>query len=141
MSTLHKLQNFWTSMCFPLLWGGIETMRRHFTFCAFLFLIFILLLFLILELTEWMKWFDNKNITEAVLMDMSKAFDCIPHDLPTTKLHPCGFSIDTITIIYSYLKRRKREWTFGPFLKEQPHWFNVNHCICTISTWRAAGAS
>ena len=39
-------------------------------------------------------------------MDLSKAFDCIPHDLLVAKLHAYGLSEDTVTFIYSYLKRR-----------------------------------
>ena len=41
-------------------------------------------------------------------MDLSKAFDCIPHDLLVAKLHAYGLSEDTVTFIYSYLKRRKQ---------------------------------
>ena len=42
-------------------------------------------------------------------MDLSKAFDCIPHDLLIAKLHAHGFSQKTVTFIYSYLKRRKQK--------------------------------
>ena len=41
-------------------------------------------------------------------MDLSKAFDCIPHDLLVAKLHAYGLSEDTVTFIYLYLKRRKQ---------------------------------
>ena len=57
---------------------------------------------------EWKKSSDNEDIVGAVLMDLSKAFDCIPHDLLLAKLHAYGFSIDATTYLYSYLKRRKQ---------------------------------
>ena len=41
-------------------------------------------------------------------MDLSKAFDCIPHNLLIAKLHAYGFSEKTVTFIYSYLERRKQ---------------------------------
>ena len=44
----------------------------------------------------------------AVLMDLFKAFDCIPPNLLVTKLHAYDLSIDAITFIYSYIKRRKK---------------------------------
>ena len=40
-------------------------------------------------------------------MDLSKVFDCIPHDLLLAKLHANGLSIDAIIFIYLYMKRRK----------------------------------
>ena len=39
--------------------------------------------------------------------NLSKAFDCIPHDLLVAKLHGYALSEDAVTFAYSYLKRRK----------------------------------
>ena len=41
-------------------------------------------------------------------MDLSKAFDCIPHDLFVAKCHAYCLSMDKIIFIYSYMKRRKQ---------------------------------
>ena len=41
-------------------------------------------------------------------MDLSKAFDCIPHDLLTATLHAYGFNKKALTFLYSYLRRRKQ---------------------------------
>ena len=58
---------------------------------------------------EWEKSQDDKNISGAVLMDLSEVLDCIPHNLFVAKLHAYGLSMDAIIFIYSYLKRRKQE--------------------------------
>ena len=51
---------------------------------------------------------NNKQFVGAVLMDLSKAFDCVPHDLLIAKMHAYGFTIDTLVFFYSYLKCRKQ---------------------------------
>ena len=42
------------------------------------------------------------------MTDLSKAFDCIPHNLLTAKLDAYGFDNYTIRYVYSYLKNRKQ---------------------------------
>ena len=43
----------------------------------------------------------------AVLMDLSKAFDCLPHSLLIAKLGAYNFSKDSLKLILSYLDGRK----------------------------------
>ena len=44
----------------------------------------------------------------ALLTDLSKAFDCLPHGLIVAKLHAYGFSIESLKLINSYLTERKQ---------------------------------
>ena len=57
---------------------------------------------------SWRNALDNNKIVGTILMDLSKAFDCIPHDLLIAKLHKYGFSENSSTFFYSYLKRRQQ---------------------------------
>ena len=63
---------------------------------------------LIKLIEEWKSKLDNNFIVGSVLMDLSKAFDCIPHDLIIAKLHAYGFDENSLVLVYSYLKKRKQ---------------------------------
>ena len=39
-------------------------------------------------------------------MDLSKAFDCLPHDLIIAKLHAYALDYDSLRLIRSYLSNR-----------------------------------
>ena len=63
--------------------------------------------FALLSLVEkWKKALDSKKYAGAVLMDLSKAFDTLNHELLIAKLHAYGFSKEALYLICSYLKNR-----------------------------------
>ena len=52
---------------------------------------------------KWKQIIDNKGYGTAILMDLSKAFDTINHELLIAKLHAYGFTRESLLIILSYL--------------------------------------
>ena len=54
------------------------------------------------------KALDQGNEYGTLLTDLSKAFDCLPHDLIVATLHAYGFSIDSLKLINSYLTEHKQ---------------------------------
>ena len=52
---------------------------------------------------DWRKALDDRTYVGAVLMDLSKAFDCMPHNLLLAKLQAYGLSSEAITLMRSYL--------------------------------------
>ena len=54
------------------------------------------------------KALDQGNEYGALLTDLSKAFDCLPHGLIVAKLHAYDFLLDSLKLINSYLTERKQ---------------------------------
>ena len=63
---------------------------------------------LILMLEKWRKALDKRNLAAALTRDLSKAFDCLNHELLVAKLEACGFSYPSLAFIDSYLSNRKQ---------------------------------
>ena len=63
---------------------------------------------LIRLIENWRHALHNNLFTCAVLMKLSKAFDCILHDLLIAKLNAYGLDFDTKTFLHNYLKHRKQ---------------------------------
>ena len=49
---------------------------------------------------------DNRGYAGAILMDLSKAFDTINHELLLAKLYAYGFEKNALRLIMSYLTER-----------------------------------
>ena len=55
-------------------------------------------------MTEKARKIFDKGITfGALLTDLSKAFDCMTHDLLIAKLHALNFDMNPINLIFDYL--------------------------------------
>ena len=63
---------------------------------------------LIRLIKEWREYLDKDFVVGAVMTDLSKAFDCIPHNLLMAKLEAYGLGGKTLSYIFSYLRNRNQ---------------------------------
>ena len=54
------------------------------------------------------SFLDMKGIAGAILLDLSKAFDCLNHELLTAKLEAYGFSRAALKLVHDYLSNREQ---------------------------------
>ena len=64
-------------------------------------------------LKNWQKCLDKSGVVGTALMDLSKAYDCFPHDLLLAKLSAYGFDESAITLIANYLSNRYQRVKIG----------------------------
>ena len=61
---------------------------------------------------------DKHGVFAAVMTDLSKAFDCISHELLIAKLNAYGFDETSLKVIISYLKNRTQTTKVGTSFSE-----------------------
>ena len=61
---------------------------------------------LLVMIERWKEAWDNGKIAAGLLMDLSKAFDTINHQLLIAKLHAYGFDQTSLEIMYDYFSDR-----------------------------------
>ena len=67
-----------------------------------------------IELTDHLlTQIDNKHLPIGIFLDLSKAFDCLSHDLLIAKLEAYGFDKSALKLIYDYLRGRKQRTKVG----------------------------
>ena len=62
---------------------------------------------------DWKSALDNNCCVGALFMDLSKAFDCLPHNLLIAKLEAYGLDISACELVSSYLSNRKQRVKIG----------------------------
>ena len=67
---------------------------------------------------KWKEALHKGDLSGALLTDLSKAFDCIKHDLSIAKLAAYGFDSSSLNFIFGYLngrKQRKIHNSYSPY--------------------------
>ena len=68
---------------------------------------------LLVMIEKWKRVLGNGGICGALLTDLSKAFDCIPHDLLLAKLHAYRLDSKSLKLLSNYLSNRKQRVRIG----------------------------
>ena len=70
----------------------------------------------------WQNSLDRGGFVGSVLMDLPKAYDCLPHDLLLAKLQAYDFSKESIRLFLSYLTNRTQRIKIGSTFS---YWTNI----------------
>ena len=59
-------------------------------------------------LVKWKNAIDKGKVFGALLTDLSKAFDCLNHELLISKLNAYGFTLPALKLVHNYLLDKKQ---------------------------------
>ena len=70
----------------------------------------------------WQEEIDKSGFVGTILMDLSKAYDCLPHDLLVAKLEAYGVGKAALNLISNYLSHRKQRTKIGSSYSD---WYEI----------------
>ena len=73
-------------------------------------------------LEKWKRSVDESKVFGTLLTDLSKAFDCLDHELLIAKLNAYGFRLPALRLINDYLSNRRQRTRIGNSFSD---WFEV----------------
>ena len=73
-------------------------------------------------LRNWQNCIAKSGKVGALLIDLSKAFDCLPHDLLLAKLGAYGIGENSLKLLRHYLSNRKQRVRIGSHLS---YWLEI----------------
>ena len=82
--------------------------------------------YLLVMTEKWRKCLDKGDISGAILTDLSKAFDCILHDLLIAKLAAYGFDYQSLRIMESVINNLEKS------TNSLLNWFRKNHMKANV---------
>ena len=59
-------------------------------------------------LQAWQEELDKFGFASAILMDLSKAYECLPHDFLVAQFEAHGIDTTGLNLIHNYLSNRKQ---------------------------------
>ena len=59
-------------------------------------------------LGKWKRGVDSSQMFGALLTDLSKAFNCLHHELLIAKINAYGFGLPALKLVHDYLSKRKQ---------------------------------
>ena len=79
---------------------------------------------------SWQKELDQKGFAGTILMDLSRAYDCIPHDLLIAKLECYGIDKIGLSLTLDSLSRWKQRTKIG---SSNSSWYNIIRGVPQVS--------
>ena len=64
-------------------------------------------------LHSWQKELNNSGFIGTIIMDLSKAYDCLPHDLIIATFEAYGLSKNSLKLLLDYSEGQKQRVKIG----------------------------
>ena len=81
---------------------------------------------LLIMIEKWRASSDQNGTCAALLTDLSKPFDCLPHDLLLAKIQAYGCDIPSLKLFNCYLRNRRQRVKMSNFYSSWAEtWFEV----------------